>query len=291
VVVGPQLFTVRTIDLQSGLERYYQRFYINVDREKFDRWLFSLVPPEVDTRLGAVFKSLERTGRGFKINYVQEGKSCAAHAGAVIGADGAFSMVRRAVFPALPPPPRYIAIQEWFAAPKAQPYFTTVFDSTITDFYCWTIPKEEWLLVGAALAPDRQAAGKFALLKERLGGYGFQLGSPAKREGAFILRPEKMSHLNPGARGVALLGEAAGWISPSSAEGLSYAFRSALLCARSLAGGTGGFVGRYRRYTAPMRRNILVKNLKAPFMYTPLLRKAVMRSGLLSMAVELPRLP
>lgn len=32
VLVGPQLFVVRTIDLQNATERYYQRFYINIDR-------------------------------------------------------------------------------------------------------------------------------------------------------------------------------------------------------------------------------------------------------------------
>ncbi|MHB1420345.1 MAG: hypothetical protein ACYCX4_12300 [Bacillota bacterium] len=35
VLLGPQLFAVRAIDLQHSLERYYQRFYINMDREKF----------------------------------------------------------------------------------------------------------------------------------------------------------------------------------------------------------------------------------------------------------------
>jgi hypothetical protein len=41
-LVEPQLFVVRAIDIPRRLERYYQRFYINLDREKFDRWLVSL---------------------------------------------------------------------------------------------------------------------------------------------------------------------------------------------------------------------------------------------------------
>ena len=51
VIAGPQLFAVRTLDLPARLERLYQRFYINVDREAFDRWLVSLVPECVDGRL------------------------------------------------------------------------------------------------------------------------------------------------------------------------------------------------------------------------------------------------
>ena len=51
ILVGPQLFTVRTIDIQNDIERYYQRHYINTDRERFDQWLVSLIPTAVDTSL------------------------------------------------------------------------------------------------------------------------------------------------------------------------------------------------------------------------------------------------
>lgn len=32
VLVDPQLFVVRAVDIQQRLERYYQRFYVNMDR-------------------------------------------------------------------------------------------------------------------------------------------------------------------------------------------------------------------------------------------------------------------
>ncbi len=32
VLVDPQIFSVRTLDLATGLARHYQRFYINLDR-------------------------------------------------------------------------------------------------------------------------------------------------------------------------------------------------------------------------------------------------------------------
>jgi geranylgeranyl reductase len=51
VLEEPQLFVVRAIDIQQGLEGYYQRHYINMHRQKFDRWLLSLVPSSVDIRL------------------------------------------------------------------------------------------------------------------------------------------------------------------------------------------------------------------------------------------------
>lgn len=48
VLVDPQIFAVKTIDLKNKLIRHYQRFYINMDRHKFDLWLESLLPKTVE---------------------------------------------------------------------------------------------------------------------------------------------------------------------------------------------------------------------------------------------------
>jgi len=167
VLVGPQLFVVRTIDLQNAIERYYQRFYINIDRGKFDRWLLSLLPASVDVRLGSLCKSFEKSNGSFQLKLFQNGKEYVEHAKILIGADGALSMVRRQAFPHHPFPKKYIAVQEWFETERVLPYFTTIFDREITDFYSWTIPKENFLLVGAALSPQEKTSPKFELLKKK----------------------------------------------------------------------------------------------------------------------------
>jgi len=285
VVVGPQLFSVRTIDLQNSLERHYQRFYINIDRGKFDRWLVSLIPVGVDSRFNACFKSLEREEKGYKIRIQQNGKEYLERARLLVGADGAYSGVRRRAFPHHPFPEKYIAVQEWFQSEKPLPYFTTLFDREITDFYCWTIPKENYLIVGAALSPRKNIYHRFDLLKEKLRRYGFVLDTSVRKEGAFILRPKSTGQVCSGTNGIALLGEAAGWISPSSAEGLSYAFRSALACSLSLKNGFDDFSNLYRRNTSGIIKNIMLKNIKSPFMYSTDLRNLIMRSGVLSINI------
>jgi len=73
VMVGPQLFVVRAIDIQHRLERYYQRYYINMDRGKFDQWLLSMVAPSVEMRLGRRFKSYRRDKNHFTIKLVKDG--------------------------------------------------------------------------------------------------------------------------------------------------------------------------------------------------------------------------
>jgi flavin-dependent dehydrogenase len=123
------------------------------------------------------------------------------------------------------------------------------------------------------------------LLKARLKDYGLQLGKTVWREGAFLLRPRTPRQVCTGESGIVLLGEAAGWISPSSAEGLSYAFRSACILAEVLLTDEENVERRYHKATMALRRNILLKGLKSRVVFSPPLRKIIMRLGLRSMDI------
>lgn len=288
VLEEPQLFVVRAIDLQQGLEGYYQRHYINMNRWEFDRWLLSMVPPGVEQKLGFQFRSFTREGKGFRLHFSKDNRTCSERTKILVGADGAFSRVRARAFPGHPLPKRYFAVQEWVDTDGNPPYFSSFFDPEITDYYCWTIPKQNSMIIGAALEPKGRTAEKFETLKRKLRNYGFAFGETVRREGAHLFRPLGLRQVCTGTNGVALLGEAAGWISPSSAEGLSYAFRSALMLADSLKRGIRGFEKRYYQRAGILRRNILLKNIKSRFIFRPELRKAVMRSGLQGMKIHEP---
>jgi hypothetical protein len=47
-----------------------------------------------------------------------------------------------------------------------------------------------------------------------------------------------------------------------------------------------GFEKRYEEKTQPLRRNLFLKSIKSHFLFNPVLRKAVMRSGLQSMEIS-----
>ncbi len=282
VLAHPQIFLVRTIDLETRQERYYQRFYMNLDRIRFDRWLAALVPSSVERLPGAVLRGWNQTPEGVRLELSVGGRSGTTRARLLVGADGAGSTVRKVGWPGPDALPPYIAIQERFVSPDPPPWFSALFDRRLTDFYCWTIPKDGALVVGGAFRPGPQAGVAFERLKETLLSFGFQLGERTFREGAPLMRPIGSGQILLGRDRIALVGEAAGWISPSSAEGFSYAFRSAQALSKALKDGIDGFLPRYRRESRALSVNVFLKRLKSPFMYRPWLRRVVLRSGLAS---------
>ena len=292
VLSGPQLFSVRTLDLTAGLERTYQRCYLNMDREKFDRWLFAASEnSNLERRVGVTVKTVLPGPEADPAGHVVRCSDGAIlRTRFVVGADGAASVVRRKLFPDLRLA-RYVSIQERFAL-NLPPHFAAFFDPSITDYYGWGLPKDDEFLLGAALPCGRDAGQRFETLKRKLRAFGYNPGAPLRREVTLILRP--LLPPPPAAApdgGACLLGEAAGYISSSSAEGFSYALGMAGLLHQSLAAAIaeqgpqapGVYARACRLFNAglrPTRLRLLAKACKKQFMYVPWLRRLILRSGL-----------
>ncbi len=289
VLSGPQLFAVRTIDAVTGVERLYQRHYLNVDREAFDRWLVSLVPDGTDGLFGRSLIALEPDTDGTTLLRFRPraGEPSVARARTVVAADGAASLIRHQLFGTLPAPDRYVTIQATFASAGDEPYFGALFDDELTDFYGWSIPKGDTLLVGGAFRRGPGANARFERLLQRFTQAGFDLTRPLGRESAAVARPTKREQLLTGTDAVMLLGEAAGFMSPSSAEGISYALRSAEALATALEPGLEGASARYAREVRPLSLEIGGKFVKSATIYDPRIRALAMRSGLA--AIRPPR--
>jgi flavin-dependent dehydrogenase len=58
VLVDPQIFSVKTLDIDNNIEKFYQRFYVNMERAKFDDFLVDLIPKNVEIEKGSFCKSV-----------------------------------------------------------------------------------------------------------------------------------------------------------------------------------------------------------------------------------------
>ncbi len=153
----------------------------------------------------------------------------------VIGADGANSAVRRAIFGPKKRPPYVFAYHEIVRSPSPSesPSFDptrceVVYDGLISpDFYGWVFPHGEHTSIGCGTAVkgfDMKEATR--LLRARFGLADAEL---VREEGAPL--PLKPMRRWDDRRNVLLIGDAAGVVAPASGEGIFYAMHSGDLAA------------------------------------------------------------
>ena len=279
ILADPQIFDVETIDLAKKCVRNYQRHYLNMDRYAFDKWLVSLIPERVDIHSGRCTK-LSREGEGFLLRLGET----TVKARFLVGADGASSLVRRTFFK--DKPMKYVAIQQHFACKNpALPPYSCIFDPATSDSCSWTIRKEEIIIFGGAFQKENCRAA-YEKQKQRLEEYlGLSFGEPIKTEACLVTSPRKWKHFNVGGDDVFLIGEAAGFISASSFEGISSALLSARLLAEAFGAAENGaeVLRIYAKSTHKLKFKLYTKIQKRKVLCSPFLRALVMKTGIQSM--------
>ena len=285
ILVSPQVFSLKVIDMKSKLRRLYQRNYININRKKFDKWLLDKAFKKAKIVQNASYKSAKKIDNGYEITYLKNGKLFTEQTKMIVGADGAYSKVRKEFFSNVPRPKEYPAIQEWYKIEQPTPCYYAIADSEVTDFYSWIIPKEGYLILGSAIDDKYNANKKFELLKEKLKkeGFSFNKNDLVKKEGSLIFRPRSMREIALTKDNVALIGEAAGIISPSSSEGISYALRSAIILAEELNKDKNQGMKRYKKRAKFLAFKAVLKNFRSPFLYNMgWFRRLVMKSNVMT---------
>lgn len=284
ILVDPQIFAVKTVDLCSGRERYYQRSYINLDRCKFDNWLLSMVPGNI-TIVDAICTDVYKDGEKYVVTYTEGCNSHSVNCLYLVDAGGAGSIVRRKIFKKKIR--KYIAIQQEFEDITQSPFYSCIFDKGTTDCCSWTISKDNHMIYGGAF-PIKGGREKFELQKEKMKNKGFIFGKEIKLEACVVYRPENPFQFALYKDGAFAIGEAAGFISPSSLEGISYAIETARLLAHAFnkRDSSKKIASAYKHKTISQRLKIMLKLLKCPFMYNKFLRNCVLKSGITSIKIE-----
>lgn len=204
-----------------------------VDRDQFDPYLRERARLAGADYRAASFSSLEHRADGLIDVMLAKSKDRDAEtvsASVVIGADGANSAVRRAIFGPKVRPPYVFAYHEIVRSPA--PGTNTDFDPTqceviydgeiSPDFYGWVFPHGPYTSVGCGSAVkgfDLKAATHE--LRERFG----LAGAETIREEGAPLPLKPMKRWDDG-RNVLLIGDAAGVVAPSSGEGIWYAMHT-----------------------------------------------------------------
>jgi len=274
VLSSPSSTALRLVDMDNGLNFCQRRSLVNVDRFEFDAWLNDLGRENVFFASGTRVESVENGGKASLV-VSNNGRLQKIVADCVVGADGASSLVRS--YATAVKVNRLLAFQEIGVSAKPLNETLFVFNSRINDYYSWVIPKADHVLVGSAFKSARHS--RFYLLKYLLHRHGLSW-KPLRQEGALLSRPLSPQEICLGKNNVLLVGEAAGLVSPTFGEGISYALRSARAAAKAISGNFSRpetLLENYEKEAAPVVRDVVKRIPRAAAMANPAKRKTALQ--------------
>ncbi|MDR3259339.1 MAG: FAD-binding protein [Fusobacteriaceae bacterium] len=279
ILANPQVFNVKVIDFDNNITKKYYKGYINIDREKFDDFLLKKVKNHVEVIRGAVYNQFERINKKvYRIKYRIDGVLKYAETNMIIGADGANSRVAHEIVPVMAN--NYVSIQKKYKKIVDIPEYYAIFDKKVNDYYSWIIPKDDEIILGSILNKNDNAHDKFDILENKIRERENILGDFIKEEGTIIKRPGFNSQF-VGHANIGLIGEAAGFISPSSSEGISYAIKSGYYLAQSINKyGIEHGMKYYKKKCNSIMYELKLKYLKSKLIYNPFTRNIIIRSGI-----------
>lgn len=276
VLVSPQCFAVTTVDLVSQHVGHYPRTYTNMDRRRFDDHLRSLIPDFVQKISGRV-SSIERDGDSFLLHVESSTGPLVIGVRQLIGADGGGSRVRRFLFPEKKA--RIMtAVQAHYDLAAVPPDYACYYEQTITPAFGWSLSKDDTLIVGGAFLRNgsKEAFARFE--KCVFESVGVPVPERRLTEACPVVWTRKREDVFLGDTHVLLVGEAAGLISPSSFEGISFALESGYRAGLSIVSSDPAQA--YRRATRGLRNKLCVRRSKASLLANGFVRRAAIRSGL-----------
>ncbi|MGN0073157.1 MAG: FAD-dependent monooxygenase [Coriobacteriales bacterium] len=268
LICEPEWINFRYFNWDKQVKKPTKLRFMNVDRVKFDDWLMSMLPSNVD-----VLEQTRFCGCAQDAHHVSVALKSAAEASAaefklscdyLIGADGPRSTVRRSL--PVSQLTLYKTLQEFLPATHMEPFFDCLYSKEIGDNYGYgyTIPKDGMAIIGSVFFPGSknclEAHEKAVDVFRSYYGYGTQ--QRKRREAWTAVKVNSVADIVGGHGRVLLAGEAGGIMSPSSGEGISFAMNSGKLAGKAVAtqgkhrGNGSEVLECYRASLGPIKKNI-----------------------------------
>lgn len=272
MVLDPAWVNFRYYDWDRKIKKPCSLRFANVDRAMFDEWLLGLLPDRVNVWDKSTFVCCTDEECGVDVQLRRDGNEVHVHARWVIGADGARSAVRRSHL-SWPQTQSYTTVQEYVEIEpgSVEPYFDCIYSRHIDPAYGYgyIVPKGDVAIVGSVFFPKTK--GVTAMHEKALTTWGqrYPLGAARRREGGSAIQVKDANDIIAGQGRVLMAGEAAGIMSPSSGEGISFALNSGKLAGQAVvraAREKTEAVALYDESLGPIRKNIARRLFFFPIM-------------------------
>jgi len=268
LVLGPSHVNFRYWDWDRKIKKATELKFLNVDRKGFDDWMVSLLPDNVEVLGSHAVTGFEQDSDGVTVT-LKNGNADSVRCSNLIGADGARSAVRRML--GAGSIANYVTLQDFVKLEGEYPaFFDCIYMRGVGDCYAYAyiVPKGDVAIVGSVYYPKtKRPHEKHDQQLEVLRAALPMLGESVKREASVALYVRGTGDVVPGTGRVMLAGEAGGFMSPTSGEGISYAMNSGQLAGQAVASADDGqALGLYQAKTAHIAANIHRKLKWLPFM-------------------------
>ena len=268
MVLDPAYVNFRYHDWNRRIRKPTELRFLNVDRSQFDSWLVGQLPESVTVQGSTSVVGFTQTADEVQVKLKSGDRERVITCEHLIGADGPRSGVRRQL--GVGGVATYVTLQDFCTVEgELEPYFDCIYMRDIGDSfgYAYVVPKGDVAIVGSVFYPKTKRPHEkqekvLELLRKSL-----PLGNSVKREAWVALSVREPGDVMRGQGRVLLAGEAGGFMSPSSGEGISYALNTGWLAGTAIAETPGaGALATYEASSRHVTENIRRKLKWLPFM-------------------------
>ncbi|MDO9556710.1 MAG: FAD-dependent monooxygenase [Coriobacteriia bacterium] len=269
IILDPRTVLFRFHDWDRKIKKVTSLELLNVDRALFDEWLLGILPPSVEIVAPCEVRSLTQDAEKVSLTLRSGKGDMILTCDNLIGADGGRSKVRRDL--GVPNTAQYVTLQDFVHLEgPIEPYFDCIYIRGIGEDYAYTyvVPKGDVADIGCVYYPQSKQPWLMQneivrILRAAMPA----LGETVTRQACTALYVRSVDDVVAGEGRILLAGEAGGFLSPTSGEGISYAVNTGRLAGSAVADNDPiDAVAAYRKASSGIRTNIARKFRWLPMM-------------------------